>query len=266
MATGHGSVALGVFALSSGNGSVAMGNSVQASADQATAFGNGTVASGVGSVAMGVGGQATAGSAFAAGWYTTASGHNSTALGNWASTNGQTGAFVLGDFSVASNVSASARDQFTARFQNGYRLFTNSALTAGVALAPGGGAWQTVSDARKKTAFRAVDGEEVLAKLAALPVTTWQYKAQDASVRHMGPTAQEFRAAFGLGESDTTITTTDADGVALAAARALEARTRALAARLDALARENAALRRQVAALGGPGARGRGAARQVGTR
>jgi len=115
-------------------------------------------------------------------------------------------------------------------------------MTAGVFLAAGGGSWLFVSDARKKTAFQDVDGEQLLNNLRAMPVRSWQYKSQGTSIRHMGPTAQDFRSAFGVGESDTTITSVDADGVALAAARALEARTRALRT-------ENAALREELRAV-----------------
>ena len=61
-----------------------------------------------------------------------------------------------------------------------------------------------------------------------MPVREWNYKSQDASIRHVGPTAQDFHAAFGLGESPLKINTIDADGVALAAVRALEVRTREL--------------------------------------
>ena len=50
-----------------------------------------------------------------------------------------------------------------------------------------------------------------MASVAALPLSTWSYKSQDKSVRHLGPMAQDFRAAFGVGENDT-ITTVDADG------------------------------------------------------
>ena len=75
-----------------------------------------------------------------------------------------------------------------------------------------------------------------------MPVREWNYKAQDAAIRHMGPTAQDFRAAFGLGDFPLRINTIDADGVALAAIKALEARTRALS-------EENAALRDRLAAL-----------------
>ncbi len=57
----------------------------------------------------------------------------------------------------------------------------------------------------------------MLEKVAALPIETWNYKTQDDNIRHIGPMAQDFRAAFGLGEDDKTISTVDPDGVALAA-------------------------------------------------
>nr|VFK28744.1 MAG: Chaperone of endosialidase [Candidatus Kentron sp. LPFa]VFK36675.1 MAG: Chaperone of endosialidase [Candidatus Kentron sp. LPFa] len=44
----------------------------------------------------------------------------------------------------------------------------------------------------------ALDPKGVLEKLAAIPVQTWNYKWDDASVRHMGPMAQDFYGAFGL--------------------------------------------------------------------
>ena len=66
-----------------------------------------------------------------------------------------------------------------------------------------------------------VDGPALLEKLRAVPVQTWNYKSQDATIRHMGPMAQDFRAAFGLGEDDKHISTVDADGVALAGVQAL---------------------------------------------
>ena len=54
-----------------------------------------------------------------------------------------------------------------------------------------------------------------------MPLNTWQYKAQESKYRHMGPMAQDFYAAFRLGESDTGIDTVDADGVAFAAIQGL---------------------------------------------
>ena len=61
----------------------------------------------------------------------------------------------------------------------------------------------------------------VLEKLAAVPISTWNWRTEDAGIRHMGPMAQDFRAAFGLGPDDKHITTIDADGVALAAIQGL---------------------------------------------
>jgi hypothetical protein len=78
-----------------------------------------------------------------------------------------------------------------------------------------------VSDRNVKANFSAVDGQALLARLAAVPVSTWNYKTQADSIRHMGPTAQDFRAAFGLGEDDQHISTVDSEGVALAAIQAL---------------------------------------------
>ena len=41
------------------------------------------------------------------------------------------------------------------------------------------------------------------------------------TVKHFGPTAEDFHAAFQLGQSSETIGTVDADGVALAAIQGL---------------------------------------------
>ena len=73
-------------------------------------------------------------------------------------------------------------------------------------------------------------------------------------VDHYGPTAQDFHAAFGLGDDDDTlIGTQDADGVALAAIQGLntkfEAELKARDVVIDAQAREIADLRRAVEVL-----------------
>ena len=62
---------------------------------------------------------------------------------------------------------------------------------------------------------------EVLAKVVEMPVGTWRFKSEDDSIRHIGPVAQDFMAAFGYGKDDKYITATDADGVALAAIQGL---------------------------------------------
>ena len=117
----------------------------------------------------------------------------------------------------------------------GFYLYTTANLSSGVSLAAGGSSWAALSDVNAKENFRDVDGEELLDKLARIPIRVWNYKAQDTAIRHMGPTAQDFRAAFGLGDFPLRINTIDADGVALAGVQALEARTRALQAELEIL-------------------------------
>jgi hypothetical protein len=85
-----------------------------------------------------------------------------------------------------------------------------------------------------------VDSSAVLDAIASLPISTWNYKAQDASIRHIGPMAQDFSAAFGVGEDDTHITTVDADGVALAGIQALYARNQQLETRVSELEKGSA--------------------------
>ena len=137
---------------------------------------------------------------------------------------------------------ARAANQFLVRAAGGTSISSNAALTAGVDLLPGAGSWSTVSDVALKDRFRDLDGEDVLARLARMPVREWPYLAQDTAIRHVGPTAQDFRAAFGLGESDRRISTVDADGIALAGVQALETRTQAADQRSRVLEERTAAL------------------------
>ncbi len=67
------------------------------------------------------------------------------------------------------------------------------------------------SDRNLKTGFAPVDAAVVLEKVAALPIQQWRFQAEDACVKHVGPMAQDFHAAFGLGEIPTAIATVDAD-------------------------------------------------------
>ncbi len=77
-----------------------------------------------------------------------------------------------------------------------------------------------VSDRNAKHDFAPVDSAAMLEKVVALPITEWTYKS-DVATRHVGPVAQDFHAAFGVGSSDKSISTVDADGVALAAIQGL---------------------------------------------
>jgi hypothetical protein len=94
----------------------------------------------------------------------------------------------------------------------------------GVILSSGSGSWSTLSDRSLKTGIKPIQPMEVLNRLLAIPLSTWSYIAQGETIRHMGPMAQDFADAFSLGESDTHISTVDADGVALAAIQGLNAK------------------------------------------
>jgi len=76
------------------------------------------------------------------------------------------------------------------------------------------------SDRNAKENFATVDPADVLDKVAALPISRWNYK-DDREETHLGPMAQDFYAAFGLGMDEKHISMVDADGVALAAIQGL---------------------------------------------
>jgi len=82
------------------------------------------------------------------------------------------------------------------------------------------GALMQNSDVTTKTAIVAVLPNDVLKTVEALPISTWQYKTDDPETRHLGPMAQDFHAAFGLGPDETKIAPADMAGVALAAIQA----------------------------------------------
>jgi hypothetical protein len=157
------------------------------------------------------------------------------------------GAFVWADATDAP-VSSTASNQFTARASGGVRLISSSNGTSGVELAPGSGSWSSLSDRDAKENFVPADRRAILAKVAALPLSTWNYKAQDVSVRHIGPTAQDFKAAFDVGEHATSISTVDADGVALAAIQGLMEVVKEKEARIEALEKSVAELKERIAA------------------
>ena len=271
-ATGEGDTALGYFAAATGGASIAMGPSTLASGPASTAMGSGSLASGDTSTAMGkdsassgiasttLGDTTTASgrgalaggflssaagvAAFAFGRDTQALGEASVALGTRSSAG--RGSFVFADNANSTSIFSAGTNQFKVRASGGAEFLSNPEGNIGVRLVAGGVQWTSVSDVNAKRLFRDLDGEEVLARFAAMPVTEWSYKAQDAAIRHIGPTAQDFHAAFGLGEDPLRIGTLDADGVALAGVKAVEARTRHLAGRLESFETENASLRTEL--------------------
>jgi len=262
-ATGGNSVALGNLSTASGDGSfaavngtaggsgaIAMGNGAQATADDALAFGPSSIANGYASVTIG---PSIANGSFgvAIGLQNSASGNFSVAIGKNARTANRQGSIVLGDGCAglsSDSVYPTANNQIVMRGCGRVKIYSNQSLSSGVELAAGGGSWSSVSDVNRKENFAELDGEEVLARLREVPVRTWNYTSQDPSIRHAGPTAQDFHAAFGLGESELLINAVDIDGVNLAAVKALEARSAKQQERIESLEAEVAKLRAELEA------------------
>jgi hypothetical protein len=181
----------------------------------------------------------------ASGILTFAAGYHADAVHN--------GSFVWSDYSSGSAlVKDTAANQFVVRASGGVHVYSNEAATTGVTLASGSGSWASLSDRNAKTDVVPLDDASVLAKVAALPVSAWRYKSENG-VRHVGPMAQDFYAAFGVGEDDRHITSIDEDGIALAAIKALHsenqslhADNRRLTSALKDLAARDAALEKRV--------------------
>ena len=174
---------------------------------------------------------------------------------------GDQGTFVWADAQSADFVST-GNNQFLVRAAGGIYLGDDSSPslpagrfinTSSGAHLTDGGTWTNSSSRALKTGFEAVDAGDILSRLLELPLTRWIYRESPEEGAHLGPVAEEFHAAFGLGADGTTISTVDASGVALAAIQGLNAR---LESENQALRAQNAAqdqaiseLRRELAAL-----------------
>jgi hypothetical protein len=248
-ASGQFSTAMGSFTIASGQFSTAMGSSTIASGEKSTAMGNFTTASGVLSTALGESTTASGDFSTALGYRTTASGVISTAMGSgtiapsYAETvigqyntrypaTGVTSWFVGDRLFVAGNgTSDSARaDAFTV-YKNGDTVIAGNAYAKSIT---------PTSDRNAKTDIVPADTAAVLAGVVSLPIATWRFKEETAT--HLGPMAQDFAAAFHLGNTDKGIATVDADGVALASIQELNKR-------VTALTEQNAAKDAKISAL-----------------
>ncbi|MDM8536890.1 tail fiber domain-containing protein, partial [Desulfobacterales bacterium HSG17] len=237
-ASGLYSTAMGALTTASGWGSTAMGSHTTASGSASTAMGGSTIASGWGSTAMGLESTASGYYSMAMGSYTTAKAFCEIVFGTY-NTNytpinvldwdSNDRLFVIGNGSMDS-----ARSDALLMLKDGTTTFKGPAIyfnetatntpmftfdtTTGEGTAT---TWTQTSDRNVKENFEEVNTRNVLETLSEIPIETWNFKNNDESIRHMGPMAQDFRAAFGLGKDDKTIATVDADGVAFAAIQGL---------------------------------------------
>jgi hypothetical protein len=178
---------------------------------------------------------------------------------------GDSGTFVWAD-SQSPDFISTGSNQFLVRASGGIYLGDDSSVslpagrfinTSTGAHLTTGGVWTNSSSRALKAGFEAVDPGAILSRLLELPVTRWVYRASPDEGAHLGPMAEDFHAAFGLGADGGTISTVDASGVALAAIQGLNQRledeNQALRERnaaqdqaIDALRRELAELRAHI--------------------
>lgn len=200
----------------------------------------GTVSGGFGNTATGFvatvagGGFNTASGSYAAvagGDGNTASGESSIAAG-FNNTAGGDYSFAAGQNATTSNAGAflwcqggnPCTDEGTNSFviaANGPISFYTGPGGAGCKLAAGSGSWACSSDRNLKDNIRSINPLSVLETLVRMPISQWSMKADAAGHKHIGPMAQDFYAAFGLGDTDKYIAQGDAQGVALASIQGL---------------------------------------------
>lgn len=155
------------------------------------------------------------------------------------------GSFVWSD-GGGTTTSSAVNNSITMRARGGFRFLTGSG-TAGAQLAAGATSWSALSDRERKKDIQPLDGRVVLDKLASVPISTWHYDFESGEgTPHIGPMAQDFKAAFYPGRDDKTISTLEIDGVALAAIQGLNEK---LEEELRIRDEENAELKRELAEI-----------------
>ncbi|MFL7790922.1 MAG: tail fiber domain-containing protein, partial [Anaerolineae bacterium] len=278
---GYATVSGGLLNIASGERSTVGGGSGNTASGERSTVGGGsgntadsfgaTIAGGMNNVVTGT--LATIGGGSdntAEGAYTTiGGGDDNIARGDYATIAGGRSNYATGDYSFAAGRRANAADdgcfvwgdstdamfhctnpnRFMVRASGGVYLYTNSTVSTGAYLAPNSGSWSSLSDRNAKENFQSVDPEYVLEQVVQMPVSTWNYIGEAEGIRHLGPMAQDFYAAFGLGDSERYINTLDADGVALVAIQGLYAKNQALEAEVSTLKTENATLKKDMSDL-----------------
>lgn len=111
------------------------------------------------------------------------------------------------------------------------------------------GTLELTSDRNAKQDFRPISEREIAAKVAGLPVISWAY-TNSPSVRHIGPMAQDFKAAFPeIGEDDKHIGAGDGIGVALAAIKGLHEIVQEKDSEISRLRAELSSMKKELSSL-----------------
>ncbi len=141
-------------------------------------------------------------------------------------------------------------NEFTVKATGGVRFFSDPLQKVGTMLASYATSWSTISDRNVKKNITPIDSRAILEKLDSVPVAKWNYDwEEDCATPHLGPMAQDFKAAFFPGRDDKSITTLEFDGVELAAIQGLREQLREKTSEWRDLKRENQALNSRLEAL-----------------
>lgn len=213
-----------------------------------------TVGGGTSNVAQGQGSTIGGGSSnFANAYATVPGGASNRAIGNFSFAAGfrakasTTGSFIWADSSNF-DFEPSVDNFFGARATGGVGFTvainpSTGAVTQFCNFLPGSSGWACTSDRDAKENFASPSGEAILDRLVAMPLYVYNFKGADPAIRNLGPTAQDFRSAFDLGNDDKSIAQGNLHGVALAAIQGLNAR---LESRIGEQAREIALQRAKI--------------------
>ena len=220
-----------------GNAASGFGSFVGGGGYDGSIFGNNTVRDKATTIGGGLGNDIVVGGAYSfigGGEFNTASGHfssvaggaNNTASGNYSFAGGQhananyAGSFVWADDSSANPFTAATADSFNVRCTGGVTFASDiGGMNQEVNWIPGDASWNFSSDRNLKDRFAEINKEEILDKVAELPIVEWSYK--NYSQRHIGTMAQDFHALFPLNTNDKALNEADLNGVALAAVQGL---------------------------------------------
>ena len=195
------------------------------------------------------------GSTVAGGLNNVASGSSSFAAGYFAEAD-SIGAFVWADQSTSKPFKVSTtwaspygENTFSVRATGGVVFVTSVIANTGAPenyclMRNGIVGWYCTSDRNVKERIVPITPSRVLAGVLAMPVSTWSIIG--SKFRQMGPMAQDFYRAFGLGDTDKAINSIDSSGVAFAAIQGLNAR---LVAQMKSKDAENAKLKARLAAI-----------------
>ncbi len=149
---------------------------------------------------------------------------------------------------------AGANDWQMSNFNTTFQISVPGAATPQMSLNAngnmtiGGTQYLTGSSRSIKENFAEVDGRDILRRLTAMPLTSWN-AIGDPTQRHIGPIAEDWFSTFGLGPDDKHVGMTDLGGVALAAIKGLSEEVEARDARLEAQDERLRSLERQNAEL-----------------